>query len=68
MFYRDAAAAQFGAVIRHIDVPPKAFVSLHPVRAIRNADRVLETIDALRSNQRPQLALANLFSDLSSDV
>ncbi len=66
-FYRDAAAAQFGAPVRNSDVPPKAFTSVHPARAMRNADRVLETVDALRANQRPQLALANLFSDLGGD-
>ncbi len=66
-FYRDAAAAQFGGPVRNSDVPPKAFTSVHPARAVRNATRVLETIDALRANQRPQLAFAALFSDLGGD-
>jgi DNA polymerase-3 subunit delta' len=66
-FYRDVAAAQFGGTVRNSDVPPKAFTSVLPARAVRNATRVLETIDALRANQRPQLAFAALFSDLGGD-
>ena len=66
-FYRDAVAAQYGAPVRNTDVPPKAFTSVHPARAMRNASRTLQTIDALRSNQRPQLALADLFADLGGD-
>jgi len=66
-FYRDAAAAQFGGGVRNPDVPAKAFTAVHPARAVRNASRVLETVDALRANQRPQLALANLFADLGGD-
>jgi DNA polymerase-3 subunit delta' len=66
-FYRDAAAAQFGGSVRNSDVPPKSFTTVHPSRAIRNAERVLDTIDALHANQRPQLAFAALFSDLSGD-
>ena len=66
-FYRDAAAAQFGGTVRNSDVPPKAFTSVHPSRALRNADRVLDTIDSLHANQRPRLAFAALFSDLSGD-
>ena len=67
-FYRDSAAAQFGAAVRNSDVPPKAFTSVLPARAIRNAERVLDTIDALHANQRPQLAFAALFSELSGDA
>lgn len=63
-FYRDAAAAQYGGSIRNTDVPAKAFTTVHPAHAIRNAERVLDTIDALHANQRPQLAFAALFSDL----
>jgi DNA polymerase-3 subunit delta' len=66
-FYRDAAAAQFGAPVRNTDVPTKALTIVHPARAMRNADRVLDTVEALRANQRPQLALANLFADLGGD-
>ena len=67
-FYRDAAAAQFGGSIRNTDVPPNAFMTVHPSRAIRNAERVLDTIDSLHANQRPPLAFATLFSDLSGDA
>jgi DNA polymerase-3 subunit delta' len=66
-FYRDAAAAQFGGSVRNADVAAKALTAVHPARAIRNAGRVLDTIDALNANQRPQLALANLFADLGGD-
>ena len=67
-FYRDAAAAQYGGPVRNSDVPPKAFTAVHPARALRNAERVLDTIDALHANQRPRLAFAALFSDLSGDA
>lgn len=67
-FYRDAAAAQFGGSVRNPDVPPHAFTTVHPSRAIRNAERVLDTIDSLHANQRPPLAFATLFSDLSGDA
>ena len=67
-FYRDAAAAQFGGTVRNSDVPPKAFTSVLPGRAIRNAERVLATVDSLRANQRPMLAFANLFADLGDDA
>ena len=67
-FYRDAAAAQFGGAVRNTDVPPKALTSVHPSRAMHNAMLILEAIDALRANQRPQLALANLFADLGGDT
>ncbi len=67
-FYRDAASAQYGGGVRNSDVPPKAFTSVHPSKALRNADRVLDTIDALHANQRPRLAFASLFSDLSGDA
>ena len=63
-FYRDAAAAQLGAPVRNPDIPAPALARLNPRRAVRNADRVLETIESIEANQRPQLALAALFSDL----
>ena len=66
-FYRDAAAAQFGGSVRNSDVPARAFTLVHPARAMRNAERVLDTIDSLHANQRPSLAFAALFSDLSGD-
>ena len=63
-FYRDAAAAQVGAPVRNPDIQGTALTRISPRRAVANAERVLDTVDALESNQRPQLAFAALFSDL----
>ena len=65
-FYRDAAAAQYGAPVRNPDVPATALASMLPAAAVANAERVLETIEALQANQRPTLAFANLFADLGA--
>ncbi len=65
-FYRDAAAAQFGAPVRNADVPSTALAAVLPATAVANAERVLETIEALDANQRPTLAFANLFADLGA--
>jgi DNA polymerase-3 subunit delta' len=66
-FYRDAAAAQFGAKVRNPDIQGTALTRISPARAVANAERVLDAIDALRANQRPQLAFAALFSDLGDE-
>ncbi len=66
-WYRDAAAAQFGAGVRNRDIPVQALTAVAPRQAVARADRVLETIDVLRSNQRPQLALASLFAEIGFD-
>jgi hypothetical protein len=63
-FYRDVAAAQLGAPVRNPDIPAPALTRVSPRRAVRNADRVLEAIEAIEANQRPQLALAALFVDI----
>ena len=63
-FYRDVAAAQLGAPVRNPDIPAPALTRLRPRHAIRNADRILETIEAIEANQRPQLAMAALFADI----
>lgn len=63
-FYRDAAAAQLGAPVRNPDIQGTALTRVTPARAVANAERVLDSVDALGANQRPQLALAALFSDL----
>lgn len=63
-FYRDVAAAQLGATVRNPDIPAPALTRVSPRRAVRNADRVLEAIEAIEANQRPQLALAALFVDI----
>lgn len=63
-FYRDVAAAQLGSPVRNPDIPAPALTRVSPRRAVRNADRILEAIESIEANQRPQLALAALFSDL----
>ena len=65
-FYRDAAAAQFGASVRNPDIPTHWFTRVLPARAVANAGRILETVEALQANQRPRLAFAALFSDLGT--
>ena len=67
-FYRDVAAAQFGSPVRNTDVPVSALSSMTPRRAIAGAERILVAIEALATNQRPQLAFANLFAELAADV
>jgi DNA polymerase-3 subunit delta' len=64
-WYRDAAAAQFGAPVRNHDLPATQLTAVSPQAAVTRAARVLETIDALEANQRPELALAALFADLA---
>jgi hypothetical protein len=66
-FYRDVAAAQFGAGVRNSDVPVTSFTRIAPAVALRHAEKALATVEALRANQRPQLAFATLFADLGSD-
>jgi len=63
-FYRDVAAAQLGAPVRNPDIPAPALTRLRPRQAVRNAHRILEAIEAIEANQRPQLALAALFADI----
>jgi hypothetical protein len=64
-FYRDIAAAQFGVPVRNTDVPIAALSSVTPRQAVAGVERVLEAIEALAANQRPQLAFANLFAELA---
>jgi DNA polymerase-3 subunit delta' len=66
-FYRDTAAAQFGAPVQNTDIAVSSLTQVTTTRAVRNVQRVLDAIDSLRANQRPQLALAALFVDLGSD-
>ncbi|MDJ0925278.1 MAG: AAA family ATPase [Acidimicrobiia bacterium] len=63
-FYRDVAAAQLGGAVRNPDIPTPSLTSVTPRRAVRNADRILEAIEAIEANQRPRLALAALFADI----
>ncbi len=66
-WYRDAAAAQFGAPVRNRDVPAAALTAVVPEAAVTRAARVLDTIESLQANQRPELAFATLFADLGRD-
>lgn len=65
-WYRDAAAAQHGAPIRNRDVSGATLADVSARDAVVSAQRVLECIDSLDSNQRPELAFAALFSDLAA--
>lgn len=65
-WYRDAAAAQFGAPVRNTDVPAMELAAVRPQAAVRRAERVLATVEVLEGNQRPVLALATLFADLAT--
>jgi DNA polymerase-3 subunit delta' len=65
-WYRDAAAAPFGAPVRNRDVPGTALALVNPAAAVASAERVLATIESLQAHQRAELALAALFSDLAA--
>lgn len=67
-FYRDTAAAQVGAPVQNTDIPVSSLTRVTTETAVRNASRVLDTIDHLKANQRPGLAFANLFLDLGADA
>jgi DNA polymerase-3 subunit delta' len=65
-WYRDAAAAQHGAPIRNRDVSGSDLADVSARDAVARAERVLECIESLEANQRPELAFAALFSDLAA--
>jgi len=65
-WYRDAAAAQHGAPIRNRDVAGADLADVPARVAVQRARRVLATIDSLEANQRPDLAIAALLSDLAA--
>jgi DNA polymerase-3 subunit delta' len=65
-WFRDAAAAQFGASIINRDIDPTELAEVAPVQAIRSAERIMATTEALEANQRPELILAELFADLGA--
>jgi DNA polymerase-3 subunit delta' len=65
-FYRDSAAAQFGAPVRNADIPVTELAKIRPAHAIASASRVLATVESLQTHQRPQLAFAALFSELGA--
>jgi len=65
-WYTDAAVAQFGGTVRNSDVEVTALAMVTPARAVANADLVLDSVTAIRSNQRPGLVLAELFTNLGT--
>jgi len=65
-WYRDAAAAQFGAPVRNRDIGGAELAGVSPRDAVVMARRVLDTIDTLGVNQRPELAFSALFADLGT--
>ncbi len=67
-FYRDTATAQLGGPVQNTDIPVASLTRVTTTTAVQNASRVLDTIDALNANQRPNLALASLFLDLGTDA
>lgn len=67
-FYRDTASSQVGAPVQNTDLAVEVFTRVTTQTAVQNASRVLDTIDSLRANQRPNLALAALFLDLGTDA
>lgn len=67
-FYRDTASAQLGGPVQNTDLPVASLTRVTSATAVQNASRVLDTIDALHANQRPNLALAALFLDLGTDA
>ena len=67
-FYRDTASAQLGGAVQNTDIPVSSLTRVTTETAVQNAARVLDTIDSLHANQRPNLALAALFLDLGTDA
>ena len=67
-FYRDTATAQLGGPVQNTDIPVASLTRVTTMTAVQNASRVFDTIDALKANQRPNLALASLFLDLGTDA
>ncbi len=65
-WYSDAAAVQYGGSIRNADVPVFEFTAVAPRQAVRNAELVLDAVADLQANLRPQLLLANLFTELGA--
>ena len=66
--YRDVAAAQFGSPVQNADVPVSTLTRIDAGVAIAHVERIMEAIEALEANQRPQLALASLFVDIGPDA
>lgn len=65
-WYRDAAVAQFGGPVRNRDVSGAELADVSARGAVSKAHRVLDAIDSINSNQRPELAFGALFADLGT--
>jgi hypothetical protein len=65
-WYGDAAAVQYGARPRNADVSVASLTLVSPRRAVHNAELVLDAVADLAANLRPQLLLANLFTQLGA--
>jgi len=65
-WYRDAAVAQYGGPVRNRDVSGADLAEVAARDAVSKAARVLDTIDSLDANQRPELAFGSLFADLGT--
>lgn len=65
-WYRDAAVAQFGGPVRNRDVSGADLAEVSARGAVSKAHRVLDAIDSLNANQRPELAFGALFADLGT--
>ncbi len=65
-WYRDAAAAQYGGPVRNRDLAGTDLAGVNARDAVGKATRVLDTIESLDLNQRPELALSALFADLGT--
>jgi len=65
-WYRDAAVAQYGGPVRNRDISGADLAEVAARDAVSKAGRVLDAIDSLDANQRPELAFGALFSDLGT--
>jgi DNA polymerase-3 subunit delta' len=64
-WYVDAASAQYAGPVRNRDLPAATLAMMRPADAVANAERVLGAVPDVRSNLRPQLVLASLFTQLT---
>ncbi len=65
-WFRDAAAASYGAPVRNRDVSGTDLAAISPPQAVVAVQRVLATFESLEVNQRPELAFTTLFADLGA--
>ncbi|MEX0825421.1 MAG: hypothetical protein WD184_01490 [Acidimicrobiia bacterium] len=65
-WYRDAAVAQYGGPVRNRDVSGADLAEVSARGAVTKAHRVLDAVDSMNANQRPELAFGALFADLGT--